>query len=390
MGFTTSEVCVIGGGVIGLAAAAKLRDRGVDVVCLERSQPGQGQSAGPTRQFRHLHAEPHLIELAVRAREGWLEWEQQFGRTLLGPEGALRAGAAPAELGALRAAGIAAQELDSERAHRRFPIAALPPGRLLWDPGAGAIRADRTVQALAAHIGPARQRADVESIAIAPRDEVVLHTPTGVHRCAHAVVCAGAGTDRLVRPLGIEIHQDRQAHLRLSFRVRSVPPHPLPCFSDRTEAAGEVVYALSDLEDRYAVGLATVTTYPSVEDLATDLPQDVDVTTQRERIIAYVRRVLPGLDPEPVDQVLRLTTTLPEYPEDGFGIWRHGPVTALAGPNLFKFAPVIGEQLARIATKPPAPQSPATQSPATQSPATQPQATEPVSTAPGTPAAPSR
>jgi sarcosine oxidase len=393
--FTSSEVCVIGGGVIGLAAAAKLRDRGVDVACLERSQPGQGQSAGRTRQFRHLHAEPHLIELAVRAREGWLEWEQQFGRSLLGREGALRAGAGPAELEALRAAGIAGQELDLETAHQRFPIAALPPGRLLWDPGAGAIRADATVQALAARLGRAIQHTAVEAIAVRSDAEVELRTssPAGVHRCAHAVVCAGAGTDRLVRPLGIEIHQDRQAHLRLSFRIRSIPPHPLPCFSDRTEAAGEVIYALSDLDDRYAVGLAAVTTYPPVADLATDLPQDIDLTAQRERIIAYVRRVLPGLDPQPVDRVLRLTTTLPEYPEDGFGIWRHGPVTALAGPNLFKFAPVIGEQLARIATQPPASQPPATRPPpATQPPAARPPpATErPVSTAPGTPAAPSR
>jgi sarcosine oxidase len=370
MGSTSSEVCVVGGGVIGLAAAAKLRDRGIDVVCFERAEePGQGQSAGRTRQFRHLHAEPHLIELAVSAREGWRQWEQQFETTLLGIEGALRAGAGPGELDALRAAGVPAQELDPGPAHERFPVAALPPARLLWDPRAGALRADATIRALASHIGAgARHRTEVDSIAIRGDDEVAVITESGVHHCQHAVVCAGAGTDRLVRPLGIPIHQERQAHLRLSFRTTSPAPHPLPCFSDRTESAGEVVYALSDLEDRYAVGLAEVTTYPAVADLATDVPEAIDLAAQRERIIAYVRRILPGLHPEPVDQVLRLTTTVPEYPDDGFGIWRQGPVTAVAGPNLFKFAPVIGEQLATIATASPTA----------------------VSTAPGTPRAPSR
>jgi sarcosine oxidase len=160
------------------------------------------------------------------------------------------------------------------------------------------------------------------------------------------VVCAGAGTDSLVRSLGLAVHQDRQAHLRLSFRVCDPPAGPLPCFSDRSGEAGEIVYGLSDLGDLYAVGLATVTTYPPVRDLAVDVPSAVDVSAQRRRIVDYVTRALPGLDPRPVDEVLRLTVTLPDHPEDGFNFYRQGPVLAVAGPNLFKFAPVIGEQLA--------------------------------------------
>ena len=140
--------------------------------------------------------------------------------------------------------------------------------------------------------------------------------------------------------------QDRQAHLRLAFRTRVAHSHPLPCFSDRSGQAGDQIYGLSDLGDRYAVGLAPVTTYPPVKDLAVDVPAGVTVTAQRDRIVAYVRLGLPGLDPEPVDAVLRLTTTLPDHPEDGFEVWRHGPVITVAGPNLFKFAPVIGERLA--------------------------------------------
>jgi hypothetical protein len=79
------------------------------------------------------------------------------------------------------------------------------------------------------------------------------------------------------------------------------------------------------------------------------VPAAIDLIAQRERIVSYVKSVLPGLDPTPVDAVKRLTTTLPEYPEDGFEVWHQGPVLAVAGPNLFKFAPVIGEQLALAA-----------------------------------------
>jgi sarcosine oxidase len=342
-----SEVCVVGAGVIGLAVAASLADRGIDVVCLERGEPGDGQSAGRTRQFRHLHRDPTLIELAVSARSAWVEWQERFGRALLGSEGALRTGAEPFELDALCAAGVPAEELGREEAVQRFPIAQLREGMLLWDPLAGAIRAAETVTALSAYLGESLRLAEVHSIAIEPPGESVeIQTSAGVHRCACWVVGAGAGTDSLVRRLGLAVHQDRQAHVRLSFRVCDPPAGPLPCFSDRSGEAGEIVYGLSDLGDRYAVGLATVTTYPAVQDLAVDVPSDVDVSAQRRRIVDYVTRALPGLDRQPVDEVLRLTVTLPDHPEDGFNFYRRGPVLAVAGPNLFKFAPVIGEQLA--------------------------------------------
>jgi sarcosine oxidase len=356
MSISSSDVCIVGGGVIGLAAAACLRDRGVDVACFERSEPGQGQSAGRTRQFRHLHGTRELIDLAVRARQGWRQWEERFDRMLLGSEGALRVGGDPGELDLLRAVGVPAEALEAEGARARFPIAALEGGALLWDPLAGAIRASDTVAALTNWIGSALYRTEVSSIAVdANGESVEVRTATGVHRGARCLVCAGAGTDRLVRPLGLDVRQERQAHLRLTFRTSVPPSTPLPCFSDRTGAAGELVYALSDLGDRYAVGLAPVTAYPSVEDLAIDVPAGVNVAAQRERIVTYVRRALPGLDLEPIGEVLRLTTTLPGYSDDGFDVWRDGPVLTIAGANLFKFAPVIGERLARAVTEEPRP-----------------------------------
>lgn len=368
MSISRSDVCVIGGGVIGLSVAAGLRDRGVDVTCFERSEPGQGQSAGRTRQFRHLHSDPELIELAIRARQAWRDWEQRFETTLLGTEGALRLGAEPRELATLHAAGLPAEELDPDRASELFPIAALPDGMLLWDPLAAAIRAQGTVAVLAAFLNDAVHRAQVGSIAIgADGESVELQTSDGVHRSARCIVCAGAGTDRLVRPLGLKVHQVRNAHVRLGFRARLAPGRPLPCFSDRSGGL-ELIYAVSDLDDRYAVGLSELSTYPEVEDLALEVPGDADLCTQRDRIVGYVRQVLPGLDPDPVDEVVCITTTLPGRPEDGFTFWHQGPVWTVAGTNLFKFAPVIGAQLADAVTAAPVA----------------------VSRAPGTPAVPSR
>jgi sarcosine oxidase len=244
---------------------------------------------------------------------------------------------------------VPAVELDADSARELFPIAGDLTSQLLFDPLAGAIRAADAVAALSDCAEASLRRAEVGSIAV-HGDSVEVRVDGGVHRAARCVVCAGAGTDRLVRPLGLEIRQERQAHLRLAFRTRVSSSGPLPCFSDRRGSRSDIVYALSDLDDRYAVGLAAVDEYPRIADLASEVPAGVDVSSQRERIISYVSRTLPGLDPRPVDEVMRLTTTTPENPEDGFGIWREAPVVALAGPNLFKFAPVLGERLAGQAT----------------------------------------
>ena len=122
---------------------------------------------------------------------------------------------------------------------------------------------------------------------------------------------------------------------------------PLACLTDRSGAFGEAAYATPDGPERYAVGLAADDdAYPVIGADATDVPADADLARARERLLAYVRRALSGLRPEPVDEVLRLTTTLDADHEDAFVLRRRGAACVLAGANLSKFAPVLGELLA--------------------------------------------
>jgi len=81
----------------------------------------------------------------------------------------------------------------------------------------------------------------------------------------------------------------------------------------------------------YAIGLGTEHEPPVEEAL--------------ERLRAYAARGMPGLDPEPVSARLCKTSILP-WGADAFAVWRTGTVDVLAGANLFKFAPLIGELLA--------------------------------------------
>ena len=135
-----------------------------------------------------------------------------------------------------------------------------------------------------------------------------------------------------------------------------VPGASLACLQDRSGTHSEVVYAAPMPDGREsAIGLGTEHEPPVDEALA--------------RLRTYVERGMPGLDPEPVSVRLCKTSILP-WGADAFAVWHAGSVDVLAGANLFKFAPLVGELLAgagRRASSRPEPFSSAEPRPASRS-----------------------
>ena len=83
------KVSVVGAGVMGLATARVLAQRGHDVTVYEQFElkHKRGSSHGTSRIFRLSYDEEHWIRLAQRAYELWRELEQESGRTLLELDG---------------------------------------------------------------------------------------------------------------------------------------------------------------------------------------------------------------------------------------------------------------------------------------------------------------
>jgi sarcosine oxidase len=160
---------------------------------------------------------------------------------------------------------------------------------------------------------------------------VELHTSEGVWSAERAVVCPGAQLHDLTAGLGLDIPLSIELHTRASFRVRE-PGARLAALQDRSGAHGEVVYA-APMPDglEYAIGLGGDEEPPVEEALA--------------RLTRYVERGMPGLEPDPVSVRLCQTSILPWGP-DAFAVWDTGRVAVLAGANLFKFGPLLGELLA--------------------------------------------
>jgi sarcosine oxidase len=343
------DVAVIGAGIVGLATTEALVRRGARVACIDEGAPGHAQSAGEARGFRHLHSDPALMRLAVESREAWRALEARTGVELLERGGMLRLGAdVEPEIAALRSIGVEARVVGPDESAARFPALSPEAGPLLLDPDAGALRARAAVRALADIVGDRLVRARVTALEPAA-GAVRVVTSAGALECGRCVVCAGAGTERLVAPLGIALERERRAAFRLTFRVTAPPAGPAPVWSDRSGRYGGRAYGTPEGPDRYAVGLQA--TLPSLATAdAEALPGGaVDVRAARRRLIAYVRAAMPGLDPDPVDGVLRLITPLRGPDEDRFGLWARDGVLAFAGHNVFKHAPRLGELLAYAA-----------------------------------------
>jgi sarcosine oxidase len=327
----SAELVVVGGGITGLSTAYALERRGVDFVCLEAASPGSGQSAGRTRVFRHGHDDERLVRLAVRARAEWERLEGELGARLLGREGVLVCGPNVSERAAtFETAGVPARLVDREEQAHVLSVFEPPEDEALLDELGGSIDVRAAIEGLAAAVGDRLVTAQVFGVR-ERGSRVELHTSEGLWSAERAVLCPGAQLSELTAGLGLETPLTIDLHTRAAFAVRE-PGARLACLQDRSGVHGETVYAAPMPDGRvYAIGLGGEAEPPVDEALA--------------RLSRYVERGMPGLDPAPASVRLCQTSTLP-WGADAFAAWDTGRVAVLAGANLFKFGPLLGELLA--------------------------------------------
>ncbi len=341
-------MAVIGAGIVGLSTAYSLLERDVAVTVYEQGVPGNGQSGGESRIFRHAHDDPRLVRFACRSRAIWREWEAALGVELVSADGVVALGSAVENrLRVLeQVGGVAVRPIDAAELSERLPLLDGYSGPAMLDEVGGSIRTGAALQALAGRLGSSLVADEVISVRRTAPGTVEVRTGGGCAEYTGVVVCAGRGTPHLARGVGLSLPVKQGAHVRLTFDVRGDPPPRLACLQDGSGNFGETgVYAAPTAGNRtYALGLSQAV------DVQADgsLLDPAGLAELGERARAYVRRALPGLVPDPVDYRHCWVTELPWSP-DALAVWEADGLFFVAGHNLFKQAPALGRTLAEAA-----------------------------------------
>jgi sarcosine oxidase len=359
---------VIGAGLLGLSAARALSRRGWSVDVLEAGDaighPLAG-SKGDARIFRLGYPEPHYVEMAIAARTLWRELEEEVGRRLLQVTGQLSFGETDevdAVASSLARHGEPVERLTRREAYARFPEVALPTGAL-FEPGSGVLVADECLRALRASTGfGVRTRTLVAGLEQAG-DAVTVHCAGGPARPADMVVdCAGPAALALLGPTALAATGAPPSLPQVAyFRAADTAPIDrarLPVF---IEWGDDMIYGLPVVGSGPHAGTFKVSHHtpgPQFDSSDTSRFFDATATTPTALVdddpallavlIDGVRRLLPGLDPEPVATERCIYDNSPDA---DFVLDRVGNVVVGCGTSGhgFKFGPLLGELLADLA-----------------------------------------
>lgn len=367
------DVIVAGTGSMGAAACLHLARRGARVLGLEQfGLPHErGSHHGHSRMIRQAYFEhPDYVPLLRRAYELWdevgrLEADAGHGdETIFHRTGGLYVGPpdgaiVPGSLAAARAHDLPHELLDGEALAARFPQFRFPAGfQGFFEERAGFLVPERAV---AAQVRQARLfGAEVRTGETVldwktTRDGVRVRTSGGDHDAGHLVVTAGAWSGPLLADLGVDLTVTRQVLAwfdppgdRAQFALGR-----FPCWFVETDTPyGHYGFPMCEFGQP---GLKVALHKPG-EPIA---PEDLGTADPGPRAdeIELLRATLRAILPDGAGPLVAACTCRYTNSADGHfivGPHPHDPgVTLAAGfsGHGFKFASVIGEILADLATE---------------------------------------
>ncbi|MBF4631124.1 FAD-dependent oxidoreductase [Clavibacter michiganensis subsp. phaseoli] len=359
-----SHHVVIGAGLAGAATAWQLASRGHEVTVLERDRPASmlGSSHGSARILRYAYDDPFYVRLVRDARVLWDRLERTTGARLVTPTGSVDSGLVrrPVELArVLERVGIEHELMGAREAEGRWPEMAFDSD-VLFHPAAGVVDAEtavRTMLDLAVGHGSVVHEG-WEAVSVERVGAGFAVTSHDGRRVEGDSVIVGAGA-WLPDLLGGALPLPRAALDRIPpLRVRQEqvfhfaymdgpPARSVPTSIHMDERMQ--VYALPGGRDVEGRG-HKVAEFDGGRVIPSAAHQDGVVDpANRARVVDWVRRNLPGVEPVPYAEATCLFTSTPT---EDFVIDRVEGITIVSpcSGHGAKFAPLIGSLAADAAT----------------------------------------
>jgi sarcosine oxidase len=361
------DVIVLGVGTMGSAACFHLARRGERVLGLEQFGIPHclGSHHGDTRMIRMCYYEhPDYVPLLRRAYALWQDLEQLANERLLHATGGLYMGHPAGEFiaGALRAArehGLDHEQLTQSDVRERFPQFRLPADYIgVWEPRAGFLLPECCVKVHATlasrHGAQIHDHEPVQEWSITPNG-VQVRTTRDTYSARHLVICGGAWSASILRDLAPPLRVTRQVlgwvqprHPEL-FRFGVLPVWAID------HADGTQHYGFPMLEGEPFGGVRPGFKIAHHWHGPHTTAETIDRTARAEDECDF-RAVLGEVIPDADGPLLEMAVCMYTCSSDSHFIIeppRQGrPVTIACGfsGHGFKFASVMGEILADLAT----------------------------------------
>lgn len=359
-----SDIIVIGGGAMGTATGWALARQGHGVIVLEQFQHvhEQGSHGGKTRIFRHAYAEgPRYVPWTLEADQLWTELQERSSARFMHRVGCLDISApgfhrAREARASADSYGIRSEWLTGRDVNERWPAWQLPEVReVCFGPDAGFLDVEIALKSLGHELIDAggELRTDERVLSWnADHRGVKVEASKGSYAAERLVLTAGAWSGKILRELEIPLHVLRKPVVWFEIdreRTTLVMPERFPVFISDDET-GEFYGVPQYQEPGIKVGMHSggdVVEPDTVDRTATEADIAPDLRP-------FVERSIHGATGKTLGAAVCMYTMTPDH---DFVIDRHPEhphvvlATGFSGHG-FKFAPVVGEYLARLAIDP--------------------------------------
>lgn len=210
------DIVVVGGGVMGCAAAAACASAGSRVRLFEQHRLGSelGSSHGHSRIIRLSYADASYIPLSRHSYALWRELEAEMDQQLLVPTGGIdvaRIGAMSLERtrAAMIAAGVAFEDWTAVDIRRRYPQLRFDDEHIaLFQADTALLAANRCITALAnraRNYGAALYEGEAVAAVEPDGSGVLVRTSRRTMRADRVILCAGAAMPGFMRDLQLHV-----------------------------------------------------------------------------------------------------------------------------------------------------------------------------------------